>query len=292
MDHSRRHRKDLWISLALVALVAVVFGQTLNHSFVRYDDPVYVTENPVVQRGLTAEGLKWAVWHGADAAYWTPLAWVSHMIDVQLFGLNPAGHHLHSVLLHAADSVLLFFVLKSMTGRRWPSALAAALFAIHPLHVESVAWVAERKDLVSTLFFLLCLAAYTRYARRGGIGLYLLVLLLFGLGLMSKPMLVTVPGVLLVLDFWPLRRIASPAPLALEDDPAVPPARRRRSLGWLVLEKLPLVAMSLGISVVTVIAQQHAGAMRTLEQFPLTFRVSNAIVSYARYLGKTAWPVN
>ena len=192
----------------LLLAVALVFGQTVRHEFINFDDDDYVYENPQVARGFTAQGIVWAFTH-FHSANWHPLTWLSHMLDCQLYGLNhPGGHHLTNVLLHAASAILLFLVLRQMTGDLWPSAFVAALFAIHPLHVESVAWVAERKDVLSGLFFMLTLAAYVGYARRPfSLLRYLLVTALFALGLMAKPMLVTLPFVLLLLDYWPLGRI-------------------------------------------------------------------------------------
>src|SRR4051812_47798695 len=226
----------------LVLLNAIVFGQTLAHGFVGYDDPMYVTDNPIVQRGLTWEGFRWAFVHGAEANYWTPITFLSHMLDCQLYGNWAGGHHLTSVALHAINSLLLFFFLFDLTSRRWESAFVAALFAAHPLHVESVAWIAERKDLLSGLFFLLCLWTYVRWVRRGGAIRYALVIVLFALALMSKPMVVTVPGILLLLDYFPLKRQARFAKL--------------------MLEKLPFLLMSLAIAAFAVIAQKEAGAMR------------------------------
>ena len=195
----------------LLLAVALVFGQTVGHEFVNYDDNQYVYENPQVAQGLTARGIAWA-FTTVHASNWHPLTWLSHMLDCQLYGLNAGGHHLTNVLLHAATAILLFLVLRRMTGDLWPSAFVAAVFAIHPLRVESVAWVAERKDVLSGLFFMLTLGAYVGYARRPfSLGRYLAVVLLFALGLMAKPMLVTLPFVLLLLDYWPLGRIGLPA---------------------------------------------------------------------------------
>src|ERR1051325_6808299 len=186
------HRKVLLVSLALIAMTWLVFGQTRHHAFVNFDDDVYVYENPIVARGLTLEGVKWA-FTDIHASNWHPLTWISHMLDCELYGLNPAGHHVTNLLLHAATAVLLFLLLRDMTGALWRSAFVAAVFAIHPLRVESVAWVAERKDVLSALFFMLTLGAYVHYARQPSIRRYLLIVLFFALGLMAKPMLVTLP---------------------------------------------------------------------------------------------------
>src|SRR5260221_9735247 len=198
-------RLDLYISLLLLLLTAAVYWPLTHHEFINYDDHLYVTDNPVVQDGLTWEGVRWAL-TSTHASNWHPVTWVSHMLDGSLFFLYPGGHHLTNLLFHLANTVLLFQFLKRLSGARWRCALVAALFAWHPLHVESVAWVAERKDVLSTFFLILSLWAYVCYAERPGTRRYLLALGLFALGLMSKPMLVTVPCLLLLLDFWPLRR--------------------------------------------------------------------------------------
>ena len=209
-----------------------VFGQTLHHEFVNYDDNLYVYENPVVQKGLTWEGFRWALTYG-QIGHWHPLTWLSHMLDCQFYGLQPGGHHLTNVLLHTATAILLFLVLRRMTGFLWRSAFVAAVFAIHPLRVESVAWVAERKDVLSAFFFMLTLGAYVRYVRRPpSMVRYGAVVLLFALGLLSKNMLVTLPFVLLLLDYWPLNRLSGFSPRVL--------LRR-------VAEKIPLLVLAVGI---------------------------------------------
>src|SRR5437667_5707189 len=201
----------VWVCAVLAAITWLVFGQTLRHKFVTYDDPQYVYENAKVAAGVSLEGVSWAVTH-TIAGNWHPLTIISHMFDCQLYGLKPAGHHFTNVLLHTIAVILLFFVLRQMTGTLWQSAFVAALFAIHPLHVESVAWISERKDVLSAVFFMLTLSAYTRYVHTLALGWYLLVLLVFALGLMSKPMLVTVPFLFLLLDYWPLKRFPPAAP--------------------------------------------------------------------------------
>ena len=202
-----RKRYATWAVCGFLLLaVALVYGQTVRYEFINYDDDDYVYENSHVTGGLTSDAVVWAFTH-THSANWHPLTWLSHILDCQFFGLWPGGHHLTNVLLHGVAAVLLFLVLREMTGRFWPSAFVAAVFAVHPLHVESVAWVAERKDVLSGLFFMLTLAAYLGYARRPfSLARYLLVVLLFALGLMAKPMLVTLPFVLLLLDYWPLGR--------------------------------------------------------------------------------------
>jgi tetratricopeptide (TPR) repeat protein len=280
----------------LLLAVALVFAQTVRFDFVNFDDDQYVYENPQVQSGLTAEAVTWALTH-SHATNWHPLTWLSHMLDCQFYGLHPWGHHLTNVLLHAAAAVLLLMVLRTLTGRLWPSALAAALFAIHPLRAESVAWVTERKDVLSGVLFFLAIAAYAWYVRRpGSIGRYALVMLALALGLMAKPMLVTLPLVLLLLDYWPLRRWAA-APVASqpglgnvaatpESQPATAAGWRRAA--WLVVEKTPLLVLSAACCVVTLLAQ--AQSIGRLEVLPLPWRLANAVTSYVAYLGQFFYP--
>jgi len=258
---------------ALVALVLGLYAPVWQHEFVDYDDNVYVTENPFVQRGLTASSVAWA-FTATRAANWHPLTWLSHMLDVEIYGRAPAGHHLTSVLLHAANALLLWLALRSMTGRFWPSLLVAALFAAHPLRVESVAWVAERKDVLAGLFFMAALLAYGVHARNPRPATYSMVLCSFALGLLAKPMVVTLPCLLLLLDLWPLRRLRN----------------GRQTLRALVLEKVPLMALSAAAAVVTLVAQERGGAMRGGETWPLAARLANGAVAYVAYLWKTVWP--
>ncbi len=267
-------RRTIWIlSALLAALTLAVFGQTIGFGFVNFDDVYYVYENPVVTNGLTWHGVGQAFAHGSPAN-WDPLTTLSHMADCQIYGLNAGGHHLTNVLLHTASVVLLFLVLHRMTGAVWRSAVVAALFAIHPLRVESVAWVTERKDVLSGLFFMLTLGAYVRYVRQPWrLANYLLVLLFFVLGLMSKAMLVTLPFLLLLLDYWPLNRFAS----------ATPGTVRR-----LILEKMPLVALTVLSLVITVIAQGKS--VRSSEAFPLPMRAGNMVVSYVTYIIQLFYP--
>jgi protein O-mannosyl-transferase len=321
------------IILILVLLCAVTFASyspVLWNDFISYDDQLYVTENQQVLGGLTWQGVGWAFRTG-HASNWHPLTWISHMVDVQLFGLRPGWHHLVSLLLHTANAILVFLLLKRMTGAWWRSGLVAALFAVHPLHVESVAWIAERKDVLSTLFFLLTLMAYTRYAQTAGAQgseaatdgartalsaspreestrgqgcpcsataqeprrelrtlqsgfslppstFYFLSLCLFALGLMCKPMLVTMPGVLLLLDFWPLRRLD------------LSQSHFWRQLLLLAREKIPFICLAAISSLVTYAVQNQAHAVTMV--LPFGLRAVNALVSYAKYLGKLFWPVN
>ncbi len=276
---------DRWlvvgICVFLTAITWLVFGQTLRHEFVNFDDTTYVLENARVANGLTIDGIAWAFTR-SHAANWHPVTWLSHMLDAQFYGLSPGGHHFTNVLLHVATAIMLFLVLRQMTGAVWRSAFVATVFAIHPLRVESVAWVAERKDVLSGLFFMLTLAAYARYARLPWSPLrYALVVLLFGLGLMCKPMLVTLPFVLLLLDYWPLNRFDT--------------GRDRRENIFhiprrLILEKLPLLALAAASGAATLLAQK--GSLQTFVGIPLPLRISNAFTACANYLRQMFWPVD
>jgi tetratricopeptide (TPR) repeat protein len=261
-------RERAWVALLLGAGALALYVRVAGHQFLHYDDVFYVTRNRHVLAGLTWSGVGWA-FSNVDAWNWHPLTWLSHMLDVQLFGPRAGAHLLVNASLHAVNAVLVYMVLARLTGRPGRSLLVAALFAVHPLHVESVAWVSQRKDVLSTLFGLLALWAYAAYARRPGLGRYLLVALLFAASLMAKPMWVTLPFVLLLLDFWPLER--------------------KDGFGRLALEKLPLLAMSAAASAVAVLAQ--GDALRGLE-LGLQARLGNAALSYLGYVGKTFWPVS
>ena len=264
----------LALAAALLALATVaVYTPLRHHAFVDYDDTLYVTDNPEVQRGLTVEGLRYA-FRADVAGNWHPLTILSHMLDCEIFGLNAGEHHLTSLALHVVDAELLLLVLTRMTGALWPSAWVAALFALHPLHVESVAYVAQRKDVLSTTFLLLTIAAYARYAVHPGPGRYAVVLACFTLGLAAKPMLVTLPFVLLLLDLWPLGRARPSTALRL------------------VVEKLPLLALSAADSAITMAFQARSGAVGSLGAYPLGMRVANALTSTVVYLGQTLWPVH
>ena len=271
------------ICILLVALVWIVFGQTLQHDFVNYDDADYVYQNPIIRNGLSIQGIQWAFTH-VHSSNWHPLTTLSHMLDVQLFGLKPWGHHLTNVVFHAAAAIFLFLALRQLTGAQWPSAFVAAVFAIHPLHVSSVAWIAERKDVLSGLFFMLTLLAYGWYARgnRSTSRAYIAAILFFALGLMCKPTLVTVPFVLLLLDYWPLGRIRVKA--GASELPA------GRSLGRLITEKIPFFLLSAASCVATLLAQQTAVVSN--RPLPLGARIGNAIVSYVAYIGQSFWPVD
>jgi Flp pilus assembly protein TadD len=279
----------LFLGVALLLTTGAAYWRACTCGLVNYDDAAYVRDNPHVTGGLSRENLAWAL-TCLYQSNWHPLTWLSLQLDAQLFGGRAWGFHLTNVLLHAGNVLLLFAVLRRLTGAAWRSALAAALFALHPLHVESVAWVTERKDVLSTFFGLLALAAYARYVRRPGLLRHLLVDLCLALSLMAKPMLVTLPFVLLLLDYWPLRRVRV-GWLAASDRGTAPWAVAPAPASWrLVLaEKLPLLALAAASATMTVIAQRES-AMQSLEALPLADRLGNAIMSYVRYLGLTVWP--
>ncbi|MFZ0759329.1 MAG: hypothetical protein WAM69_05200 [Candidatus Sulfotelmatobacter sp.] len=272
-------------AILLGLITFAVYFQVIHHPFSNYDDGAYVGDNLKIQKGVTSATLRWAL-TSIEHANWHPLTWLSHALDWQLFGPNPSGHHATSLLLHMLNVVLLFLFLAEVTQSTSRSLLVAALFAVHPLNVESVAWVAERKNVLCALFFMLALLAYARYARRPSLGRYLPPALLFAFALMAKAMAVTLPFVLLLLDFWPLRRIKGwSEPSAVFPAPQLP--------AWKVaVEKLPLLVLSAGDSWITFIAQQKDGAIGSAARFPLSLRVMNAIVSYAAYLWKAVWPAH
>src|SRR5262245_49479225 len=265
----RHFLRPLWIYIALIGLIITVYGQVAHFDFTNYDDPEYVVENPHI--ALTLENLAWAVTSGY-AGNWFPLTWMSHMLDFRLFGMNSGLHHLTSVLFHALSSILLFEVLRRMTGAFWRAALVAGVFALHPLRVESVARVAERKDVLSTFFWMLTLCCYTRYAEQPSVLRYLPVVASFMLDLMAKPMLVTLPFTLLLLDIWPLHRVD------------------RRHLWMLIREKLPMIALSIAVCVINYVMQHDAGSVISIDMVPVSLRLENALVSYAIYLWMLIWP--
>jgi protein O-mannosyl-transferase len=265
------------IAVSLIIITLLLFGRTLGYPFINFDDPAYILERPEITRGVTLSGITWSFTH-SHGGNWHPLTSLSHMLDCQLFDGNAGAHHFVNVLLHALSASLLFLVLRRMisgpsrTGSVWRSALVALVFAIHPLRVESVAWIAERKDVLSGVFFMLTLAAYVRYVRKPSMFQYLLILISLACGLMAKPMLVTVPLLLLLLDYWPLRRFEE----------------SKQRFPRLLLEKLPLLVLAVISAGATIIAQRYA--LSTVEQVPLTWRVNNALVSYCIYVGKMFWP--
>src|SRR6266542_5891324 len=271
-------RPDLLILLGLAIVTFGIYAQVIGHRFITLDDPTYIQENPMVNRGVTLAGLAWA-FTTFHAGNWHPLTWIAHMIDSQLFGMIAGGHLLVNALIHSANTLLVFWFLLRTTNARWSSALVAALFALHPLHVESVAWASERKDTLCTFFGLLSLIAYVRYAEAPSIRRYAWVAIMLALGLLAKSMLVTWPFVMLLLDYWPLRRFD------------ITSRREVATKVWpLVREKLPLFVLVAASAVITFLAQSHGGAVRDFSEAPITLRLSNAIVSYAKYLLLAFWP--
>ena len=281
-------KQTLTLCLLLAAGTLALYNRVSRAGFLRYDDDRYVVENLHVRAGVHWPTISWA-FTSFEQANWHPLTWLSHALDCQLFGLNPVGHHYASLLLHAANVVLLFLMLQWLTGYTGRSLTVAVLFAVHPINVESVAWIAERKNVLCMFFFLLTLLAYGRYARRPSVGRYVGVPLLFAMALMSKPMAITLPFVLLLLDYWPIGRWRSG-----EDGESRPPIRgsgfavERRSVGWLIIEKLPLLAMSVASAVITLKAQRTAGAVTV--KYSHLAHLQNAIVSYVLYIGMAIWP--
>jgi Flp pilus assembly protein TadD len=273
-----------WIAALLVVLTLTTYWPAFSNGFVNYDDDGYVTQNHFVQNGLSLSGIGWA-WRATIMANWHPLTWISHMADVQMFRMNPAGHHASSVFLHAVNVVLLFFLLHKATGCRWRSAMVAAVFAVHPLNVECVAWVSERKSLLCAAFLFLALFAYGWYVRKPGVGRYVLVALLFALGLAAKPMVITLPFALLLLDYWPLRRLPIP-------DSSEARALFRVRLRQLALEKLPLLLLSLASAFITVIAQARTNTIAANTYLSIPVRFQNALWSYLMYLEKAVWPTH
>ena len=275
MNKTRNIQQNLplIISLLLITAILIAYWQVKDFDFICFDDKLYVTENHHVQAGLTVKGFTWA-FTTFHASNWHPLTWLSHMTDCELYGLNPMGHHWTSLQFHIANTLLLFFILQYMTGALWRSAFVAALFAMHPLHVESIAWVAERKDVLSTFFGMLTLLAYCRYAKQPSLAGYLLIILFLSMGLMAKPMLVTFPFLFLLLDFWPLERL------------------RSETVSRLILEKIPMLVPVVISSCLTFMAQQSSGAVKSLGSFSLTERIANAFISYVSYVYKAIWPHN
>jgi protein O-mannosyl-transferase len=283
VEHVFSSRQDIMICLLLAIAIWSVYFPVLRHPFVNYDDDVYVTNNIYVNSGLTWENFKWA-WTSLATGNWHPLTWLSHALDCQIFGLHAGGHHLTNILLHTINAVLLFWLLQRATQARWRSAMVSALFALHPLNVESVAWVAERKNLLCTFFFLLSLAAYGWYAKNPQMKRYLCVAALFVLGLASKPMVITLPLVLLLVDYWPLRRI--------EDwsKPSVTFPIAQQKFSRLLLEKVPSLVLSAASVVVTLIAQKKAESLASVEHWTISWRLMNVIHGYAEYIWKTFLP--
>jgi protein O-mannosyl-transferase len=272
------------LCLLLAAATLAFYNPIIHNQFIDFDDSSYILKNFHVQGGLTWATVKWSFTTFREGN-WHPLTWLSHALDCQVFHLNTAGHHYTNLLLHAANAVLLFLLLRQATGVTWPSLVVGALFALHPVNVESVAWAAERKNVLSMLFFLLALHAYDRFARTGRRYLYLLVTICFALGLMAKPQIVTLPFVLLLWDYWPLQRIGARSAAG-----GLPAASTPRSFRYLVGEKLPLFVLAAADSVVTMLAQRAGNAVRTVTEVSVSARLENVFVSYVRYIGKALWP--
>ena len=278
-------KRTIVLSLLLILITLALYNSVVHNGFINLDDNLYVLDNPNVKAGLHWVSVKWAL-TTFEQANWHPLTWLSHALDWQLFGKNAGGHHYVSLLLHAADAVLLFLLLQSATGFTWRSLMVAALFAVHPANVESVAWVAERKNVLSMLFFLLAMLAYGWYARRPSLRRYSLVPFLFALGLMAKPQVITLPLVLLLWDYWPLQRFPAGA------DRATPSRFTQASFRWLVLEKIPLLMLAAADAVMTMHAQRAGLAVRSFTDYSMYVRIGNAVLSYARYAGHAFWPYN
>ncbi|MCX5878494.1 MAG: tetratricopeptide repeat protein [Deltaproteobacteria bacterium] len=287
-------RKEIILALILVAAMWAVYWPVKDHEFVNFDDDLYITENWVVQKGLTRESVVWA-FTTTFPAYWHPLTWLSIMADVELFGLDPGRHHLSNVFLHTINALLLFALLLHMSGAMWRSFFVALVFALHPLHVESVAWATSRKDVLSTFFLFLTIWAYHGYTKKQTVIRYLLVLMPYGLSLMSKPMLVTLPFILLLMDFWPLRRLHLPEPASRKKKKGKRPTAVEKpgsSAVSLVLEKLPFLGLALICTLAVSFLRTAGEPFLGFEMRPLTLRMANALVSYVSYLGQTIWPMN
>jgi tetratricopeptide (TPR) repeat protein len=280
---SSRVRFEFVISLFLILAILVVYYQTKNYDFVLLDDDVYITHNPFVAGGWSSENIKWA-FSNSHGGFWIPLTWLTYIIDSQLHGLNAGYYHITNLIFHILNSLLLFFIFRQMTGDIWQSGFIAALFAVHPVHVESVAWVSERKDLLFAFFWLLTMWSYLHYVKRPSTRRYSLVILLFVAGLMSKPMIVTLPFVLLLCDYWPLKRFQ------LKKYPQADAIYPKISVPKMILEKVPLIILSIGASVLTFLQQQAHGAVSSLENSPINLRMANVLVSYVKYLAKMVWP--
>lgn len=283
------NQKSVFIAYLLILLCLTVYFPLIQFDFLRFDEEQYVTKNPMVQAGLTWAGLKWA-FTTIEAGFWQPMVWLSHMLDCEIYGMNPWGHHLTNLIIHIVNTLFLFLVLKSMTSAPGRSAFVAALFAVHPLHVETVAWVADRKDLLCAFFWFLTMMAYLFYVKKPGRLRYLTVIVFFIFGLMSKPMIVTLPAILLCLDRWPLRRWPV-APLSVGNDIA---SGMNAWKNWrrLVLEKIPLILLTLPVIAITFLAETQAEALPSQEAFPIHLRLANSLVNYVHYLGKTFYPLH
>lgn len=283
----------LSIAAILTILTVAAYQNVRNHEFINFDDDIYVTDNQIVSEGMTLKGIKWALSYN-QRGYWQPLTWLSHMLDCELFGLNPTGHHFTNLIIHLANMLLLFWWLYRMTGSVYRSAFVAGCFALHPLNVDSVAWVAGRKNLLSTLFLLGSLLAYIRYAEKPKPGRYLLTIIIFALGLMAKPMLVTFPFVLLLLDFWPLHRlkIGKQKIIAIKEPQGETESMPSVTFSKLCIEKLPFLALTLGSVWLSISSLQHFNNIIDVDKMPMALRIGNALVSYVNYICKMFWPFN
>lgn len=292
MFKSQKSRRDIIICLVLALFILIIYRQASEFKFVYYDDGAYVTEVPHVMAGLTWEGFKWAL-TATDAGFWHPITWLSFMIDRELFGNNAGGYHWTNVILHIINTLILYFFLSNATAAPYRSAFVALFFAVHPLHVESVAWVAQRKDLLAALFGFASLWAYVNYALLPDLKKYFLVMFLFVCGLMSKPMIVTFPFVMLLMDYWPLARLKLHTEAGIKESSfSAYPYLKKRTIWFLFLEKSPFVAISLAASMLVVITEQKAQALTGLEILSVTARLSNAVVSYIKYVSMMLWPVD
>ena len=298
-NHKNSHlkiRPELLISLCLVIAILATYWQVRNFDFILFDDAEYVTQNHHIKNGLTYDNLIWAL-TSTYAANWHPLTWVSHMSDISMYGMDAGQHHITNLILHIINSLLLLIILKQMTGNLWPSSFAAALFALHPLHVESVAWIAERKDVLCTLFGMLTLLTYIRYLKRLERKWYLLALLFYIAGLMAKPMLVTLPFLLLLLDYWPLKRFEaqlSDNKFTIQEYLSLSIFTKSKfylkSIFKLILEKLPFIAFAVASGIVTLFAQHSSDAVASMDLYTVNNRIANTVISYVSYIGKMFWP--
>lgn len=268
-------RRDIVVCFLLVIVTVCPYWQVKNHEFIEYDDPAYVTDNEYVKSGLSLKNIRWA-FTTTECSNWHPVTWMSHMLDCQLFGMNAGAHHLMNLFFHLINTLMLFLLFRRMSGDVWPSAFVAGLFAVHPLHVESVAWIAERKDVLSAFFWMLTMWCYVRYVERPGAMRYLGAILCYIVGLMAKPMLVTLPFVLILMDYWPMNRFQIDKP----------------GIARLLMEKMPFFVLCAVSSVVTLYAQQAGGAISSIGVHPIPVRIGNAVVAYAGYLIKVFWPGN
>jgi len=283
-------RRTIAVALSLALLTLALYSPVADFDFVSLDDPDYVAQNPIVSQGITLHGIGWAFTSFGEVGNWHPLTWMSHMLDVTLFGMHAGAHHMVGALLHTGAAVVLFLSLSAATGATWPCALTAALFAVHPLHVESVAWIAERKDVLAALLGFTAIGAWVRYARRPAVGTYSLAIGVFVLGLLAKPTLVSLPIVFVILEWWPLGRWGR-RPAAVESSGGERCRTFVQDRRLILVDKLPPLALAVGLGAVTWVAQQRAGALNLMDTGHRSLRYANALVSYVRYLGKTFWPV-